>query len=1087
MACVCLSVATRFHSHCNISTGSVDIARDCGQTRILRMASLELQSLTEERKMAAETLNFGPEWLRALSSGGSVTSPPPSPAMPKYKLAEYRYGREEMLALYVKENKFPEEMQDKEFAAILQEEPLQPLALVPLTEEEQRNFSMSVNSVAVLRLMGKGGAVIPGGVARGRGTTRGGRGRGRGDGSFYQRSIEDGEVGFSRSGREIHRSQSWDDRGERRFEKPIRRDAVRVGFEEVAAPGVRKEYTRSDSENWRTLREEQEEEEAVEGGGSSWRLAGVRRDDGGPRSAGWREHVGERRRKFDFDFREHGEERGPRRLRVNSEGFEEDRDGLPEWCMDDEDDEMGTFDSSGAFMSLKKSSKDLIPEEQELEFQAVEEEEEHPEGRKDSRESGSEPERKDAPEKDGQVAAAAAVCVLDSAVNCPTPPSPPTVSVPPGQSSLSPGELETPLSARPDPLDPAPPAARGIKLPSEECGSLGVVAAQLSPGTSSTLSSSSSPPSSSAAIHFTTGGDNEDEDGMSHLQQEAEKMVASLQENSLEEERFTQTMRESRNTAAALPLSHEAAMKWFYKDPQGEIQGPFTTQEMAEWFQAGYFTMTLLVKRGCDEGFQPLGEVIKMWGRVPFAPGPSPPPLLGNMDQERLKKQQELAAAALYQQLQQQQLFQLINRCGEQGLIPPINRSMSVPDTGSLWDMHTSASQQPGSEASSWDLTMNSSTQGPILEQLQLERQKLQQERRDAELRAKREEEERKRREEKQRRLEAEQKRREEEELFRRKQCRQQQELIMKLLQQQQQQQQGPSVSSVWSNMPKQGKTLLELQQETERQLQKQRGGVQRSGHGGLGLSGGNVSSMAGQWGNDQGTMWGAGGGGGHEGKNSSMGMWDEALKSQGSGLRNLGLKSSRSSPSLRRKTEEEEKLLKMLQGMRPQDGFTTWSEQMLHALNSNTSTSNLDVSSIVSYLKEVESPYEVHDFIRSYLGDTLEAKEFAKQFLERPLAAFIIKLLTCGFLQLSKEMAGLTMNFPLQDAMRGLNPSSLQAVFQSNHCSSKQAVYESEPSSKMKKQQHLGLHSDPSILGYSFHNPSDRMNLSEIEPLEDY
>lgn len=138
-------------------------------------------------------------------------------------------------------------------------------------------------------------------------------------------------------------------------------------------------------------------------------------------------------------------------------------------------------------------------------------------------------------------------------------------------------------------------------------------------------------------------------------------MVASLQDTSLEEECFTQALQqqESRNTAAALPLSHEAAMKWFYKDPQGEIQGkphstafipyprkvrvtrgnyriapvyrapgPFTTVEMCEWFQAGYFTMTLLVKRGCDEGFQPLGDVIKMWGRVPFAPGPSPPPLL---------------------------------------------------------------------------------------------------------------------------------------------------------------------------------------------------------------------------------------------------------------------------------------------------------------------------------------------------------------------------------------------------------------------------------------------------------------------------
>lgn len=41
-------------------------------------------------------------------------------------------------------------------------------------------------------------------------------------------------------------------------------------------------------------------------------------------------------------------------------------------------------------------------------------------------------------------------------------------------------------------------------------------------------------------------------------------------------------------------------------------------------------------------------------------------------------------------------------------------------------------------------------------------------------------------------------------------------------------------------------------------------------------------------------------------------------------------------------------------------------------------------VPTVVAFLKEVESPYDVHDCIRSYLGDTLEAKEFAKQFLER-------------------------------------------------------------------------------------------------------
>ena len=47
-----------------------------------------------------------------------------------------------------------------------------------------------------------------------------------------------------------------------------------------------------------------------------------------------------------------------------------------------------------------------------------------------------------------------------------------------------------------------------------------------------------------------------------------------------------------------------------------------------------------------------------------------------------------------------------------------------------------------------------------------------------------------------------------------------------------------------------------------------------------------------------------------------------------------------------RKRTEEEDKLLKLLQGIKqPQDGFTTWCEQMLHALNTsaNNSSSALD------------------------------------------------------------------------------------------------------------------------------------------------
>ncbi|XP_067828227.1 GRB10-interacting GYF protein 2-like isoform X2 [Heptranchias perlo] len=1268
--------------------------------------------------MAAETqtLNFGPEWLRALSSGGSIASPPPSPALPKYKLADYRYGREEMLALYMKDNKVPEELADKEFLAILQDEPLLPLALVPLTEEEQRNFSMSVNSSAVMRLMGRGTGAPPAGVVRGRGGARG-RGRGRGESGYYQRSFEDGEGGFGRGAREMLRSQSWEERGDRRFEKPGRRDAVRVGFEEVVPTSRKQDFARSDSENWRAIREEQNGED--EDGG--WRMAGARREGDrwrppspdGPRSAGWRDHSDQRRRRFEFDFRERDEERTYRRGRTGSGSYEDEKDNLPEWCLEDAEEEMGTFDSSGAFMSLKKGSKEPIPEEQELDFRGVDELDERPENEYDmefykesDRTENGDADRTDLPTEayNGKI-------------------SPSCSSSSPSESQAQevflavPEECESVVQrAEPDVADSASDTQGQSKPAADEAVNLGQPA-QLSPATVSTLSSSSpssSPPYPSTTAEFTPA-DNDDDEGMKRFEQEAEKMVASLHDNSLDDERFVEMMQDQRSrAAAALPLSHEAAMKWFYKDPQAEIQGPFTTQEMADWFQAGYFPMSLLVKRGCDEGFQPLGDVIKMWGRVPFAPGPSPPPLLlvpysvnhqpsnqengqvelwsphspaenatlcqqGDMDQGRLKKQRELAAA-LYHQLQYQQFVQLINsrqqlvqcalqqkanmtpqqqqqlvlflqqiqalksRCAEQNLIPPINRSMSVPETGSLWDLPTSASQPSGCEAGSlWD----SASQGPLLEQIQkLEREKatkLKQERRDVELRVKREEDDRKRQDEI-RWQEEERKRRDEDELTRRKQeevvrfqreqeeaarrlreeedrrqeealrrrdeeerrqmedilrkqekdrrqqdetrrwleeeesrrqleeearrrlaeeeerkrkemdlqlqrqqemlrhrqqqealrrlqqqqqlahikipssttwgqqsnsvpplqkleeererqrreeCRQQQE-IMKALQQHQQQQKSPG----WNNIPKQSmsvKSLLEMQQELQKQQQQR---AQARAHSSMPLNNSSVWGLPGQWGSDMSSMWSV-----HESKNSNISLWgDEAVKSTGPVIRSAGLKNSRSSPSLsdsygiptrpsKKKTEEEEKLLKLFQGMnKTQDGFTQWCEQMLHVLNT---ANNLDVPTFVSFLKEVDSPYEVHDYIRAYLGDTPEAKEFAKQFLERRAKQKANQQRQQQQQQLTKELLGLSGNLALQpdrlqDSIWGISSNSLQSLFQANHNSAQQSSYESSQAGKKKKKQKM-VRADPSILGFSVNASSERLNMGEIETMDDF
>lgn len=79
--------------------------------------------------------------------------------------------------------------------------------------------------------------------------------------------------------------------------------------------------------------------------------------------------------------------------------------------------------------------------------------------------------------------------------------------------------------------------------------------------------------------------------------------------------------------------------EWFYLDPQGDTQGPFSPQDMSEWYKAGYFQENLMVKRAIDPSFVPLGHVLKVCGRAtPFFTNfdamisPSPPqPIFPNM------------------------------------------------------------------------------------------------------------------------------------------------------------------------------------------------------------------------------------------------------------------------------------------------------------------------------------------------------------------------------------------------------------------------------------------------------------------------
>ncbi|KAK2900525.1 hypothetical protein Q8A67_008640 [Cirrhinus molitorella] len=1262
----------------------------------------------------------------------------------------------------------PVDLHDKEFLPILQEEPLPPLALVPFTEEEQRNFSMSVNSAAVLRLTGRGGGTVAG-APRGRSSSRG-RGRGRGDGGFYQRSFDEVEGGFGRGGREMHRSQSWEERGDRRFEKPGRKDPdgapahfpvnhIRANYEDTGAGNARKhEFIRSESDNWRTTRDEQNGEE--DDGG--WRLAGSRRDErwcppspDGPRSAGWREHPDQRRR-FPFDSR--GEDGGYRRPRSGSGSVEEERDSLPEWCLEDAEEETGTFDSSGAFLSLKvraleKAPKEPILEEAELDFRPLEENEEctekddsEPEQTKDTdTESRCESDRNEEGSKSEEpspVAVPFPAVVTPPKVATPAPlpsvhPEQPVESerttVPELRSELSKAPLHTTLpnsiveaisiphvtNTLPDLPVPTPSVLPVQSVPTQPQPvkplEMPVVVAPVLPHSTGIVGPISRP----SALP----SDMDEDEGLKHFEQEAEKMVAYLQDGGVDDERLATKIG---HKPTALPMTHEAAFKWFYKDPQGEIQGPFNNQEMSEWFQAGYFTMTLQVKRGCDEMFQPLGEMIKLWGRVPFTPGPTLPPIQGDADQERLKRQQELNALNMYQlqQIQyqylirqqyalaqqkvlssapppqQQQLNLLLHQAlkirtpePQQSLLPPVTRSMSVPDSGSVWEMQnpsTQASCSPNLQpttpstwegSSVWDLPLDSMPQASSIEQMQLEKAKalkLEMEKREAELRAKREEEERKRLEEALRaRQEEERKRLEEEELARRKQeealqrqreqeeaqrrkkeeeerlaqeealrrleerrreeeerrqreeflrkqqeeerrkqeeleaqrrreeekrleeeaaaaaaalakqqqeeqkrreqeaqrqqelqrQRQQQQEALRRLQQQQQQQQLaqmklPSSSkwgqqsttantlsqsqnalslaeiqkleeererqtreeqrrqqqelqrvqqqqqpqtklSGWGSVAKQPaatKSLLEIQREEAQQMkqrkeqqqqqqqqqqqppQQQQQQQQHSTVTQQNRTQNRVALNTSVWGsvNNVGLNWMMDSSVWGDAQNSNIGFWDEAVKEaappqatrkshnqKNKGNANL---SNSSSGKASKKVEEEEKLLKLFQGAnKNQDGFMQWCEQTLHTLNT---ANNLDVPTFASFLKEVDSPYEVHDYVRAYLGDTPQAKDFAKQFLERRAKQ-----------NANQQKPQQGQQQKQQDSVWGMSQMSQSVLLQQQQ---QQQRFETVTSGKKKKKQKM-VRADPSLLGFSVNASSERLNMGEIETVEDF
>ncbi|XP_012534011.1 GRB10-interacting GYF protein 2 isoform X2 [Monomorium pharaonis] len=605
-----------------------------------------------------DSMKFGPEWLRKVGSGdscnaGSGGGGTTTLSTPRYQLAEHRYGREEMLALFDRNCK-PSEPFLVSFPMLYVEKTQLPLALTTMTDDETRMWNGGITNISGSR--GRGSS-----VDRGRGRT--------GRGSLYSSHFSRG-VGFDDSNDGIRiEGQSFQGRN-----RPFDRSQSERGWSErngASDPGEwngstspRKELNRGTSgsslmeSNWRRHRGE-DEDSWRKWGRSSWREGGsMDRDrldrnegdgDEGRGGSGRWEHRGNHRPSHDSSHHP-----PPRTARTWESNHHDNHDNLPEWATENPAESGGSFDSSGAFHGGMYSDDDedgAAGASQQGRTRRVSEGSASNVARPSSKPYGT-----------------SSAQSLNRHINN-------TVT-----NTLS-KERSKPLDSLEDKDDSTEkekrcnsPSTKSTTVPSTESiptktsvSSVDLLqkktvgpAANVDKVETSGEKSSESPSGAHdkenvqteiktepqcvpAAINLSvpiehpklvhnTGTANvrqRTEDDLDRMKEEAAALVAKLMadEENHKEKTVTSCVPPPIGNQPSAVSSTSNQEKWFYRDPQGEVQGPFLASEMAEWCKAGYFSTGLLVRRTCDERYATLGDLIKMFGRVPFTPGPPIPPL----------------------------------------------------------------------------------------------------------------------------------------------------------------------------------------------------------------------------------------------------------------------------------------------------------------------------------------------------------------------------------------------------------------------------------------------------------------------------
>lgn len=517
-----------------------------------------------------ESIKFGPEWLRnsvanVSTSSASCTINSNSSSVNTEQtiisrpvLSDHRYGREEMLSLCDKSNRVPEVL--TRFRRLYVGDWQMPLALQPNTDDE-RPLGMAANSWGTPHMR----SIVPGG-GLGRGTSgimRGGsieRGRGRGRGIYH---------GFNRS------TSSYDDESRRPGAWIDRNGNGVEDGSSMSSP--RRDFSRG-LENWRRgIKDDEPPNVDWRSSNSSAAAAGAgganQRDKFMSRSISWREGDPESNNANQSEQNVMAHEKNNDLPNAPPHGGmikkHWDEDHLPEWATESFD-YGGTFDASGAFLGSGNTHGLTVDD---LKSKMDEMMTADPKGARHMQQQQQRQQHQQRQEKLMKPDMDAMKKKDDEHI-----PAKPRVI-----------QEEIPVKQQQQQIDIIHEEKIEMKNQVFHSMQQHINAMQMHPGGGIMM---------------------EKKENHTDLESGFADFVANLIDDDDPKEP---------ESGLKPPMNHLQNLEWFYLDPQGDTQGPFSPQDMTEWFKAGYFQENLMVKRTIDPTFVPLGHVLKLCGRTaPF-------------------------------------------------------------------------------------------------------------------------------------------------------------------------------------------------------------------------------------------------------------------------------------------------------------------------------------------------------------------------------------------------------------------------------------------------------------------------------------